>query len=187
MILGFTGYMGSGKSTACQYILDSYPGWVWINFKEGLINEIKQNFPDLLREIESQRTNDQHMFDIDSLFKDKPPLARALLQNYGTEVRRRDNPNYWVEIWSRKVSEAIENGLNVVTDDVRFLNEAAAVKSVGGEIIRIIRSDISTGGTHMSEVEMNKIVPDIEITCGQGEHQVLYAAINSYIKTHGKD
>ena len=118
--------------------------------------------------------------NIDDLFTIKPPLIRALLQNYGTEVRRKENPDYWVNEWwgAYKMNYVLKN---VVVDDVRFLNEAKEIKSNYGTIIRIVRTDITSGGEHVSETEMLDIVPDYTIEVGPGEHEKLYTALDKII------
>ena len=102
MIIGFTGYKQSGKSTAAKYLEEKY-NFTRINFKDALVQEIKDNFPDLLEEIcliyeefSFPKEGDGVDFGIENMFQTKPPLMRALLQNYGTEVRRKDDQHYWV-------------------------------------------------------------------------------------------
>lgn len=97
------------------------------------------------------------------LFDTKPQPFRALMQNYGTEVRRRDNADYWVNIWKDSVSGALKDKKHVVADDVRFLNEAKAVKDAGGILVKLMREDIQTTGNHVSETEQDNIKCDVEI------------------------
>jgi hypothetical protein len=177
MIIGLTGKKQNGKSTAAQYIAEKY-GFVRVNFKDALIAEIKQNFPKLLEEI-ARTTDFKNGIEqaIDDLFVTKPPLMRALLQNYGTEVRRRDHDDYWVVQWLKRASKE----KNVVVDDVRFLNEAQAVRDMGGSVIRIFREDYMNVDTHVSESEMDKIHPDYVISVKTGEQDVLYRAIDEFI------
>jgi len=82
----------------------------------------------------------------------KRPTVRRLLQEYGTEVRRHDDPDYWV----KRYAEAATKLERVVTPDVRFLNEAAAVRALGGLVVRVVRpghvSAINNAGAaHVSE------------------------------------
>ena len=102
---------------------------------------------------------------------------RALMQNYGTEVRRGDNPEYWTQKWFYKVNQLD----NVVTDDVRFLNEAKGVKFFDGVIIRIIRSDITSTKGHLSETEMNQIEPDHTVEVEKGALIGLYQQLDAII------
>lgn len=68
--------------------------------------------------------------------------VRELLQYHGTEVRRKEDPDYWVDqmrVELKTLQRFYPEGeiLNVVIDDVRFPNEARMVKDMGGVLIRI--------------------------------------------------
>ena len=194
-IIGLIGFKQVGKSTAAKYLEEKY-GFVRHNMKDALVAEIKQNFPDLLTEILENEVvsilengsykewEEVEAGGIERLFQTKPPLIRALLQNYGTEVRRRDDDNYWVVQWSRKIMDAtLVSGYNdkFVTDDIRFLNEAKAVKDLDGILIRLTRPDIQTGGTHASETEQLEIVADYTIECKPGDHEHLYSELDRIV------
>lgn len=157
MIIGFTGKKQSGKTEASMCL----NGFKLLNFKDALINEIRSGFPKLLEEIcraEAQLNLD--WYNVDKLFKKKPPLMRALMQNYGTDVRRKDEENYWTDRWLDRVRYM---DTNIVVDDVRFINEAEAVRLVDGIIIRIERPGLTNQDTHVSELEMDEIEADITI------------------------
>lgn len=175
-LIGLVGFKQSGKSTAAQYLQNKY-GFVRHNMKDALIAEIKQNFPDLLRAIADIEYTEQFAGQIDALFVNKPPLMRALMVNYGTEVRRRQDKNYWVKAWL--ATPVFQN--NIVTDDVRFLNESQAIKRNGGMLIRIVRTDIITGGDHSSETEHLQIEADYTIEVGPGEQEKLYAELDAIL------
>lgn len=185
MIVGFTGKKQSGKSTASKYVAHKY-NLRRVNFKDALVHEIKDRFPDLLKSIievmERVDFNDLNPWTIDRLFQDKPPLMRSLLQNHGTNVRRMDNGNYWVNQWK---AETI--GKDVVVDDVRFLNEAEAIRERGGVIIRITRLGLSSSDNHISEIEMDQITPDFTITVDTGDFATLYRQLEEIVSsiTHG--
>ena len=176
-LLAFTGKMGSGKTTACDYLV-SQGGYVKVNFKNALVEEMKERLSDTLEEMADAYSLMGEMFDVDTLFQKKPPLMRALMQNYGTEVRRRDDPDYWTKQYRKRVEEAFAQGYNVVTDDCRFLNEAQTVKSLGGQIIKIERSDITHTGSHQSEMEMDSIVADTILHTKPGDLKGLYQQID---------
>jgi hypothetical protein len=180
-LIAFVGFKQSGKTTASQYLQEKH-GYIRHNFKDALVREIKQNFPDLLREIAFPEGSwfgkgvIEIEFAINKLFEEKPPLMRALMVNYGTEVRRREDPDYWVNEWNRMFPLG-----QVVTDDVRFVNEAQKVRERGGIIIRIKRTDITTGGDHQSETEQLQIDADHTIEVGKGEQQKLYDELERII------
>jgi len=150
-IIAFTGKKKSGKSKAAEYLIKNC--FTPINFKDALIDEIKDNFPNLLKELSKI-----YQMDIDKLFEEKPPIMRTLIQNYGTDVRRKDNKDYWVNKWLNKTLKV----KNIVVDDCRFLNEAQAVRTYNGKIYRINRRGCG-GDKHQSETEMDKIKVDGEI------------------------
>ena len=116
---------------------------------------------------------------IDDLFDEKPPLMRTLMQNYGTDVRRKGDTNYWVKAWEERYCQAHPDP--VVVDDCRFLNEVDAIRRYGGTIIRIVRTDIKSGGQHVSETEQDSIVTDYTIEVAEGEHDKLYEELDKII------
>jgi hypothetical protein len=181
-IIAFTGKKGTGKSTCCAYLEEKY-GFTRVNFKDALIAELKQNFPDLLSTVQDFYTElpYQQKPTLQSLFDNKPPLIRTLMQNYGTNVRRKDKDSYWVEQWQISVQQ--KRGLyetkGITIDDCRFLNEAKAIKDNGGIIIRLIRTDMEHTDTHISETEMDSIVPDFAIVCNGGDYEHLHRELDA--------
>lgn len=167
MIIGFVGLKGSGKTTACNIIKKHIPGVVQHNFKDALVAEIKKNFPDLLNEL-----SNIYQMDINDLFKFKPPAMRYLMQNYGTEVCRGKYKSYWVVQWVEGLINFSDNGI-ILVDDVRFLNEAEAIRMKGGEIIRLVREDMINTDNHQSEVEQDLIVANYVIKTKEGEEDLL--------------
>lgn len=161
MIIGLTGYKQVGKSTAASYLENTH-GFARHNMKDALIREMKGKLPDTLQQLAlcyyGLDANVKPRHFLNKLFKEKPPIMRALMQNYGTEVRRSGDPDYWTRRWK----DTLPDG-NVVVDDVRFMNEAEAVREAGGIIVRIERSDISFGGHHSSETEQDGIIPNAVI------------------------
>lgn len=186
MIIAFTGKKQSGKSTACSYIESVLPNVVRINFKDALVAEIKEKFPQLLSAIiDTMNKIDYDGMDswtIDRLFKDKPPLMRSLMQNYGTDVCRGIDTEYWTNKWKKSVGMTVLE-TNVICDDVRFKNEADAVRACGGIVVRIVRTDLTHTDGHISETEQDTIVPDDTITIKTNEFEKLYASLDKIINT----
>jgi hypothetical protein len=74
--------------------------------------------------------------------------VRRILQTLGTEWGREQIlDEVWVRCWQAQASRHD----NVVTDDVRFLNEARAVKAMGGQMWKIVRPSAVHDGMHASE------------------------------------
>jgi hypothetical protein len=98
---------------------------------------------------------------------------RHFLQKLGTEWgRERISDNVWIDAWKRDALqaqlEAVADAcdslalLRAVADDVRFENEAAAIRKEGGLVIEITRAGAgsASGAGHASEAG---VVPDITI------------------------
>jgi hypothetical protein len=74
--------------------------------------------------------------------------VRKVLQSLGTEwARTCIHEDVWVRCWEAQASRHD----NVVTDDVRFLNEAHAVKAKGGQMWKVVRQNAVHDGSHISE------------------------------------
>jgi hypothetical protein len=172
MIIALTGLKRSGKSTAAKHLETKY-GFVRINFKDALLAELKQYFPDFLK-VEAE----YHACTVDELLERKPGHIRQLLQNFGTELRRGEDPNYWVEKWWQHVIDA---GENIVVDDCRFLNEAAMIKQAGGKIINIVRLGQESKDGHASETEMIKINHDYVIVADEGKPEQITSYLDAFM------
>jgi hypothetical protein len=160
-VIAFTGKKRSGKTSLVnafmEFVREQGHSAVKVGFKQALLEKIKTDFPDYLK-AEAELL----AMDIDKLLEEKPRTIRQLLQNYGTDLHRKDDPNYWVKKWTYFIQRYDTDFIFV--DDLRFMNEAAAVKNLGGVVIRIIRPSIGDEDTHQSETEMDLIPADFEIT-----------------------
>lgn len=85
---------------------------------------------------------------------------RHAMQTLGTEWGRALAPDFWVGVWRRSIErtalEASADGetILVVADDVRFPEEAAAIRALGGLVVRIDRPGAGlagAAGAHPSE------------------------------------
>lgn len=93
---------------------------------------------------------------------------RQLLQLWGTEYRRAEDPDYWVSRAKEKISRAPGR---VFVDDIRFESEARMVQELGGVLVRIERPGIELLD-HASEVALDDFREwDYIIgNCGSLEH-----------------
>lgn len=67
----------------------------------------------------------------------RTPGIRKALQYWGTEVRRAQDPNYWVKKTIQKSYTNIAEGKSIYITDVRFPNEADSVLDTFGTVIRL--------------------------------------------------
>ncbi len=74
---------------------------------------------------------------------------RHAMQTLGTLWGREAmHPDLWVEAWKRRAAMPVNS---VVADDVRFENEAAAVRVMGGVVIEVTRPGVDYSRDHASE------------------------------------
>jgi len=109
-----------------------------------------------------------------------PLTARLALQTLGTDWGRAVKLDIWAQagvslateiLAGRGAAEGVANLTahkpeGIVFSDVRFLNEAEAIREAGGVIWRVTRPGIADSGgvaNHPSEVEQDKINPDLII------------------------
>ena len=162
--IGLTGKARSGKSTVAD-ILRHARGFRVISFADTLRDMALAIDPVIPWPFPVSRSGSYLKLDHGTLLhltdvvdqlgwekaKDGFPEVRRFLQKLGTEgVRNHLGRDAWVEAWRRKVDET--DG-PVVAADVRFANEAAAVREYG-EVWLIERPgehDPSGAAGHVSE------------------------------------
>jgi hypothetical protein len=89
--------------------------------------------------------------------------GREFLQIFGTEVCRRIKDNCWTQYCLNNI-KAEEPQIALITD-MRFLNEAQAVKEAGGTIIYLTRDTTKYHGNHKSETEPLQIQEIADFVC----------------------
>ena len=81
--------------------------------------------------------------------------VRRILQWWGTEYRRTQDPDYWTKAWERKVAQYDLQQVHILVDDVRFINELKTVQGLGGQIVKIERPGFVVAGNHASETSLD--------------------------------
>lgn len=157
IVIGIAGRAGAGKDTAAAALVRDL-GFVRVGFADALKAEVRTRLRRTLLAIartqwwiEEGRSEDEQL---DDLLTVKPEPIRALLQEYGTDVRRAENPAYWLAAWCDRVAHRVAHRPRVVVPDVRFENEMRLVKDLGGWLIHVSRPGLplrSVAG-HVSEV-----------------------------------
>ena len=99
----------------------------------------------------------------------------TLLQALGTDVFRRLNPDMWVDVLAAQIDE--EQPRIALITDMRFVNEAAYVRRMGGLTIRVSRTEIDgrpwvsqdRDPNHPSETALDCYPFDFDFECVSGD------------------
>lgn len=143
-IIGICGFIGSGKDTAADYL---------VNFHEFRRDSFATTLKDAVaavfgwdRELLEGRTKQAREWreQVDPWWAERlgmPNLTpRWVLQYWGTEVCR---AGFHDDIWIASLEARLRNSQdNIVISDCRFPNEIKAIKNVGGQVIWIQRGEL---------------------------------------------
>lgn len=90
--------------------------------------------------------------------------ARVCLQTLGTEWGRNLDSDIWVRAAMREADYFLHTDSKVIFDDVRFANEAVAIRNAGGKVYRVSRKnfEVSTDN-HISELGLPEELIDGEV------------------------
>ncbi len=144
MIIGVCGFIGSGKDTVADYL---------VNFhefrRESFANTLKDAVSSVFgwdRTMLEGRTKEAREWreQIDHWWAerlDMPTLTpRWVLQYWGTEVcRKAFHDDIWVASLENKLRQSKDN---VVISDCRFPNEVSTIKNAGGKVIWVKRGSL---------------------------------------------
>ena len=141
MIIGVCGFIGSGKDTVADYLVNLH------HFRrESFANTLKDAVSAVFgwnRTMLEGRTKQAREWreQTDPWWAERlgiPHLTpRWILQNWGTEVCRK---NFHDDIWIASLENKLRNSTDdIVISDCRFPNEIAAIKKAGGRVVRVVR------------------------------------------------
>ncbi|RLI88003.1 MAG: hypothetical protein DRP01_00185 [Archaeoglobales archaeon] len=165
MIIGIAGQINSGKNTVGDIICDRWEG-ITMAFADQLKYFILQMFPGTMTKDELWGPSEE-----------RSPVARKLLQELGTNVARKHDPDVWVHHLLQRILIFRETGIDplgllpctckdasIVVTDVRFQNEAIAIRDdLLGCTIKVERPDNyahtfdKDAANHPSELAVNEI------------------------------
>lgn len=152
MLIGLSGWARSGKDTAAEYLMNER-GYTRVAFADPLREALYRLDP-IIEVMGFPGARLKQMVNLmgwDEL-KENSADVRGLLQRMGTEVgREMISPTIWVDL---AMKEAAKHKLAVITD-VRYPNEADAIKKRGGIIWRIERPEVGPANSHASETAMD--------------------------------
>lgn len=150
-LIGVSGFARSGKDTfyerSSAYL--SFHGESCV--KHSFASALKKELDPLLLEHAGISA-----FTEDDAEKE---IIRPLLVTYGTDIRRKLNPDCWIEKINDVVDSDLSAGKYVFITDVRFLNEAKWVKDKGGLLFNISRDKI--GPANKDEAIQSKLIKNL--------------------------
>lgn len=156
MIIGLSGYARSGKDTAADHLVDKYSFT-----RHSFAAPMKEAMYRLNPIVSADKIGVFKYKDLVNAYgldkaKDSYPEIRRLLQVFGTEVGRdMFGEDFWVNLALNNAKED-----KVVISDVRFKNEANAIKAAGGQVWRINRHGVGPVTDHPSEVDLDSYAFD---------------------------
>lgn len=144
MIIGICGFIGSGKDTVADYL---------VNFHEFRRDSFAGTLKDAVaavfgwpREMLEGRTKQSREWreQVDPWWAERlgmPNLTpRLVLQLWGTEVCRK---SFHDDIWIASIENKLRNSQdNIVISDCRFPNEIKSIKAAGGQVIWVKRGQL---------------------------------------------
>jgi hypothetical protein len=147
-VLGLSGWARSGKDTVADYLVEN-EGYTKVSFSAPMKEAMYRLNP---RITVNEVVNTALRVGVDVYgwegLKERSPDIRGLLQRFGTEVgREMFDENFWVDY----ALNSIEDGSKVVISDVRYPNEADAIRELGGKVFRVERNGVFAANEHASE------------------------------------
>jgi hypothetical protein len=147
MIIGLSGWAQSGKDSTAELLCLNY-GYERRAFADPMRHALTIINPRLDSITRVSDYVDDYGWDIAK----KNPEVRRLLQVIGTDFGRR---MLGEDVWVKMTMRDLRITDRVVISDVRFPNEAEAIKSLGGTVWRINRHNHSAVNGHTSEHAMD--------------------------------
>jgi hypothetical protein len=151
-VIGLSGWARSGKDTVADYLVSSH-GYTKVSFATPMREALYRLNPKItINEVQSTPLRvGVDVYDWEGL-KDRSPDVRGLLQRFGTEVGRE---MFGEDFWINYALDSIPDGAKAVIADVRYPNEADAIKKLGGKVIRVQRNGVVAANEHLSENALN--------------------------------
>jgi hypothetical protein len=155
---------GSGKSTVATH-LNNRHGYAIVKFAmplkamtSTLLEYMGYDNPKIVQQM------------IEGELKSRPIMGfpeitpRYMMQTLGTEWGRDClDENFWVRIATNRIRYLNDQGIPVVVDDMRFINEYEALEMLGAKMVKINRPSVVYESDHPSEGLLDDFDFDVEI------------------------
>ncbi len=181
--IGLSGYMRSGKDTIADYLIEQYE-YTRFGFAQALKEEVARGVGCTPADLNDEPLRSQ---------------VRPVLQIWGTEFRRAQDPDYWVAQADQKISRHRSRiDRPIVFNDVRFQNEIDLLRARGFLIIKVdmkvedVLAYTEAHGEeravtlarleHASEREWQAAEFDVVIPSIRGDMHGLYDAIEDVVQ-----
>lgn len=180
MIIGICGPAGAGKSTVADMMCADGLGAA-IPLADPLYRGVSAMFGIPEGNLADRGTKEQ---TIDWIGQSPRRLLQTLGTEWGREIVGQD---IWVKICLRRAAATLRAGYRrVVIPDVRFDNEAAAIREAGGVVVAVTRPDGCVAGEamlHASEAGISAALVDKEIV-NAGAMDDLRAAVQATMEEY---
>ena len=207
-IIALTGSAGTGKDTAAD-ILVTHCGFTKLAFADALRAEVQAAF-NVPAELLSRRDLKEmptaalalveckdmgfigamarlelvQLNELDRSWLEMPLPPRRILQLWGTEYRRAQRINYWLDLLRDRIRQlhALDGRTRFVIPDCRFENEAALVRAMGGVVWQITRDGIErVEGQHASATDGSRLNPSVVIDNSDTLHSLREAVLGEWL------
>lgn len=153
MIIGLSGYARSGKDTTAGILVAHY-GFERRAFADVLREAVYRLNPQLTETVRVRDVVDEYGWEVAK----SNPEVRRLLQVMGTEVGR---AMLGEDVWVRRAMKSLP--AKTVFTDMRFPNEANAIRKRGGLVWRVNRPKFVAVNGHVSETALDSYTFDAVI------------------------
>jgi hypothetical protein len=152
MIIGLSGYARSGKDEVAKILVEDY-GYKRIAFADKIRELLLETNPQVKDGFRVESVVGAYGWDQAKVLF---PEIRRLLQDLGVGARKLFGDTFWVDQVVGQFGHSWWGyNTNVVITDVRFTNEAQAIKGKGGQIWRINRPGTKAINDHVSEHDLD--------------------------------
>lgn len=155
-LIGICGYAGAGKDTLASILVEQ--GFKKGSFAKPLKDAVSAIFGwdrELLEGLTKESREFREKVDTQwSTIMGRDITPRYMMQYFGTEIcRDMIHKEIWINSFKNRYFNSTDS---IVISDVRFVNEAVAIKQMGGKLIYIYRNGVKEYN-HASEDSISVI------------------------------